>query len=151
MKRLFLITAGLGASVALAAALALTATAATRSAATSPTHAKILIRHETHGCHAWSKNGGIFRVSISAVLARGGTTTFTDNDVMSHKLVKTSGPAVRYYLGHRAMLHMGASVKVTFPTAGTYHFTTKAGEDYPGISPKTIGEDNVLRLTVKVS
>lgn len=151
MKRPFLITAGLCISVALAAALALSATAATRSAAKSPTHAKVLIRHQTHGCHAWSKNGGIFRASLSTVLARGGTITFTDVDVMSHKLVKKSGPAVRYYQGHRAMLHIGASVKVTFPTAGTYRFVTKAGEDYPGMNPKTIGEDNVLRLTVKVS
>jgi hypothetical protein len=45
---------------------------------------------------------------------------------------------------------MGASVKVTFSKAGTYLFKTKAGEDYmPGV--KTIGEDNILRLTVTVA
>ena len=47
---------------------------------------------------------------------------------------------------------MGASLKVTFTQPGVYHFTTKPGEDYPGMNGmKTIGEDNVLRLTVVVS
>jgi hypothetical protein len=46
---------------------------------------------------------------------------------------------------------MGATLKVTFTHAGLYHFTTKAGEDYPAMaSMKTVGEDNVLRLTVRV-
>jgi hypothetical protein len=50
------------------------------------------------------------------------------------------------------MNHMSASVKVTFSKAGVYKLTTRAGEDYPSMKGmKTIGEDNVLRLTVKVS
>jgi hypothetical protein len=49
------------------------------------------------------------------------------------------------------MRHMSASVSVKFAKTGTYRFTTKAGEDYPGIHVKTIGEDKVLHLTVKVS
>jgi hypothetical protein len=68
---------------------------------------------------------------------------------MPHKLVLASGPAVRYH-GTPAMRHMSASVRVTFPKAGVYKFVTKAGEDYPGMAMKTIGEDNVLRLTVRV-
>lgn len=52
--------------------------------------------------------------------------------------------------GPGLMAHMGATVKVSFTRPGVYRFTTKAGEDYmPGV--KTIGEDNVLRLTVRVS
>jgi hypothetical protein len=48
------------------------------------------------------------------------------------------------------LARMGAADRITFTKAGVYHFTTKAGEDYmKGI--KTIGEDNVLRLTVRVS
>ena len=45
---------------------------------------------------------------------------------------------------------MGASLKVTLSRPGVYHFTTKTGADYmAGI--KTVGNDNVLRLTVVVS
>ena len=45
---------------------------------------------------------------------------------------------------------MDAHAYVTFKRAGVYRFTTKPGEDYmKGI--KTIGPDNVLRLTVTVT
>ena len=62
--------------------------------------------------------------------------------------MKTSRP--RGLPAHPAMRHMSASVGATFGKAGTYQFTTKAGEDYPGMHVKTIGEDNVLHLVVKV-
>ena len=60
-----------------------------------------------------------------------------------------AGMGLRGTFGPSMMAHMGATVKITFAHAGVYRFTTKAGEDYmPGM--KTIGEDNVLRLTVTV-
>jgi plastocyanin len=131
--------------LALAVALGLAGAA---SAASSAGHASLLIRHQTHGCHAWSLNGGAFKASQSITLRRGGWLTVTDNDVMSHRLIETSGPALR--IANATLSHTGATLKVTFTKAGIYHFTTKAGEDYmSGI--KTIGEDNVLRLTVVVS
>jgi hypothetical protein len=54
------------------------------------------------------------------------------------------------FVGKANMNHMAASVKVRFAHAGTYRFTTKAGEDYMK-GMKTIGEDNVLTLKVVVS
>ncbi len=150
MKRLLIILAGLSVGVGLTAGVAMTGTAKSRLAAKAPAKSAITIRHEMRGCHAWSVNGGAYRAVQKTTLARGGTITFLDNDVMSHKLVKTSGLAVRYRPGP-AMRHMSASVRVTFAKAGVYKFTTKAGEDYPGMAMKTIGEDNVLRLTVRVS
>jgi hypothetical protein len=40
---------------------------------------------------------------------------------------------------------------VTLTQKGVYRFTTKPGEDYSWArSMKTVGEDNVLRLTVRV-
>jgi len=131
--------------IVLALALALAGAA---SAASSAGHASLLIRHQTHGCHAWSLNGGAYKVNQSITLRRGGWLTLTDNDVMSHRLVETSGPTLR--IANATLNHTGATLKVTFTKPGVYHFTTKAGEDYmAGI--KTIGEDNVLRLTVVVS
>jgi plastocyanin len=148
-------------------AVALVATGAASAVAfaagSSGTHAVMAIRHETHGCHAWSVNGNAFKASQSVTLRRGGTIAITNNDVMSHKLVETSGPAVtitRLKLGTSmgpkhtyppAMLSgMGASSQVSFTKIGTYIFTTRPGEDYmPGI--KTTGADNVLKLKVTVS
>jgi hypothetical protein len=95
-------------------------------------------------------------------LAAGGSLTITNNDIMPHRIVKTSGPAISVKLirsgGHMGvpahgmgmMSHMGATVKVTFPAKGVYRLTTKAGEDYMEMGA-TIGEDNVLLLIVTVS
>jgi plastocyanin len=147
MKRFLIIITGLGIVAALGTGFVSTTSAAT---ATSPRSVKVLIQHQTRGCHAWAVNGGTFGVSRTARLATGGSATFTNNDVMPHKLILTSGPAVKY-IGKAAMNHMGTSVKVIFPKTGTYRFTTKAGEDYKGVVVKTTGADNVLHLTVTVS
>lgn len=118
------------------------------SATTTPRHASILIRHETHGCHSWSANGGAFKASQSITLRRGGSLTVTNSDVMPHRLVLTSGPALR--ITNAMLSHMGASLKVILSKSGVYHFTTKPGEDYMS-GVKTTGEDNILKLTVVVS
>ncbi len=119
------------------------------AAASAPGHATLVIRHQTRGCHTWSVNGGAFRASQKITLARGASLTITNNDVMPHKLVLTKGPAVKLS-GPANLAHMGATVTVTFGKAGVYRFTTKPGEDYvAGI--KTVGPDNVLRLTVRVA
>jgi hypothetical protein len=130
--------------------------------AASSSRASLVIRHQTRGCHSWSLNGGAYRATQTIALSRGGSLRITNNDVMPHQLVKTSGPAVTYTRLARggtmglkgtfppAMLaRTGSSSKITFAKAGVYRFTTKPGEDYiKGI--KTVGDDNVLKLTVRV-
>jgi len=112
------------------------------------TKATVTIRHQVRGCHNWAVNGGAYRPAQQIRLARGGTVTFVNNDVMPQKLVQKSGPAVRY-IGKPNMNHPAAPVKVVLKRAGVYRFTTKVGEDYiKGV--KTIGEDNVLTLKVVV-
>jgi plastocyanin len=118
------------------------------SAASAQSHASVVIRHQMRGCHSWSINGGPFKASQSITLRRGALLTVTDNDIMSHRLVLTSGPALR--IANATLKHMGATLRVTLTKPGVYHFTTKPGEDYMA-GMKTIGEDNVLRLTVVVS
>lgn len=133
--------------VTLVATLALAAPAAAAAAPSS--HASLLIRHETRGCHAWSVDGNAYKASQSLELRRGGVLTLTNNDVMPHTLVLTSGPAIA--IPHARLAHMSASLTLRFTHPGVYRFTTKAGEDYPMMaSLKTVGEDNVLRLTVVV-
>src|SRR5215471_17916360 len=146
----------------LASALALSL-----SAAAAPNGAKLLIHHQQRGCHAWSSNGGPFIVQQSLRLARGGSLTVTNDDLMVQELVKTHGPAVNMQLvkmgsmnmgakmhmgmaGPYAMAHMGATVKVTFPRVGTYRFRLMdRGDYYTGI--KTVGPDNKPTLSVVVS
>jgi len=107
----------------------------------------VTIRHQLHHCHAWSVDGSAYKASQTVDVARGTTVVFTNNDMMPHTLIQLSGPKAS--LAHAFMNHMGATAKVVFAKAGTYSFKTKAGEDYMA-GVKTIGADNVLRLTVVV-
>ena len=65
--------------------------AATASPQTGTT---LTIRHQLRGCHSWSVNGGAYKPSQSVTLTKGATLTSSNNDVMPHKLVKLSGPAL---------------------------------------------------------
>jgi len=119
------------------------------SASAHGTAATLTIRHQMNGCHAWSVDGSAYKAAQTIRLSRGAALTVRNNDVMPHKLVRTSGPAVQ--LRTPSMSRMGALAHVRFTKAGVYHFKTKPGEDYSWASHmETKGEDNVLRLTVTV-
>ncbi len=137
--------------------------AALAPASPGSTQASLVIRHQMRGCHSWSLNGGAYRTSQTIAIRHRGSISVTNNDVMPHKLIKTSGPAVVYtrlntggMMGLKgtfppAMLaHMGAKSMITFTKAGVYRFTTKPGEDYMA-GMKTIGADKVLHLIVRVT
>lgn len=134
----------------LVAALAACAAALLVSSASAHgTAATVTIRHQIKGCHSWSFDGGAYKATQVITLNRGSTLTVKNNDVMPHKLVRTSGPAAK--LATPAMNRMGAVARVQFSKAGVYRFKTKPGEDYSWVSHmETKGEDNVLRLTVTV-
>lgn len=130
------------------AALAVAGIAAGSAFAHSP-QSTLSIRHQMRGCHTWSFDGGAYKASLKITLTPGTTLKVIDNDVMPHRLVQLAGPKAKLF--SLAMRHMSAQAKIMFPKKGTYRFITKAGEDYPNMSMmKTIGEDNVLRLTVVV-
>jgi plastocyanin len=134
----------------LVAALAAgTAALLVSSASAQGTAATLTIRHQMRGCHTWSFNGGPYRAAQSITLTRGATLVVRNNDVMPHRLVRTSGSAVR--IRTPFMNRMGAIARVEFTKAGVYRFKTKPGEDYSWASKmETKGEDYVLRLTVTV-
>jgi hypothetical protein len=125
----------------------LVALAVAGTALAAPNNATITIKHQTRGCHSWSLDGKTWRASQSITLVRGAVLTVVDNDVMPHKLIQLHGP--KAVLTGASMKHMSASAHVGLPVKGTYVFTTKAGEDYMN-GVKTVGEDNVLKLVVKV-
>jgi plastocyanin len=127
-------------------------TAAVVFAATASAHGPktVTIRHQMRGCHSWSFANGPYKATLKIRVDRDATVRFVNNDVMPHKLVQLAGPKATITKAN--MKHMSAVAVLTFPREGLYRFTTKAGEDYPSMGAmKTIGEDNVLRLTVVVS
>jgi len=113
-----------------------------------PTSVSATIEHATKGCHVLAVQGAAKSSPNATIhLATGGVLNVQDNDVMPHQLIRLSGPKPSFT--GAAMSHMGARSSVTFPTAGTYVLSTKAGEDYmKGI--QTIGEDNTLHIRVVV-
>jgi plastocyanin len=134
-----------GAALALAALAAL----AVASAAPAGGTGTIAIKHQMRGCHSWSFNSGPFKPSLSVTVKAGTLLRFRNNDVMPHKLIQAAGP--KMLLLHPKMNKMASSATVKLTQKGLYRFTTKPGEDYSWAgSMKTSGEDNVLRLTVRV-
>jgi plastocyanin len=133
--------------------LTLLALVAAAIAVAAPAGAKapiqIQIQHATHGCHTWSVGHNASRALQTVRVHAGTTFTVTNNDVMPHQLVQLAGPKIALHAA--TMGRMGATTQFALRTPGTYRFTTKAGEDYPGVTVKTTGEDNVLRLTVVVA
>lgn len=123
----------------------------------------LFIRHQTHGCHAWSLGvGKPYKAAQSVTLTRGSTVTIVNNDAMAHQLLQTGGPKVAMkkagssmmdmsheFRGTGVMAHPSAGLKLVFTKAGVYSFKTRFGEDYMKV-PDTIGEDNTLTLKVVV-
>jgi plastocyanin len=129
----------------LAVAVALTAV----SPATGGSTATITISHEMKGCHMWQLGNGKLAPTLKISLAKGTTLRFVNNDIMPHKLVQLAGP--RATLARPNMNRLSAVSTAKLARAGTYRFMTRAGEDYKMFAGhKTIGEDAVLRLTVRV-
>jgi plastocyanin len=117
--------------------------------ATAASSATVTISHQTKGCHMWQLGDGNPKVSLAFTVKAGTTLRFVNNDVMPHRLIQQAGPKLT--LVKPNMNKMSAATSVKLARAGVYRFTTKAGEDYPWMkSMKTIGEDNVLHLTVHV-
>jgi plastocyanin len=151
-------------TIPMLALLAVVSAGAIASGASAAGNASTLvIRHQLRGCHSWSANGDPYKARQAIKLTRGGSVNVTNNDVMPHKLIETSGPAAVITrlgagtgMGMKGMMppamlgRMGSSSRVTFSKPGVYKFTTRPGEDYMS-GVKTVGEDNVLRLTVTVS
>lgn len=149
-------------SIPLLALAALAATVTAAAAAAAPTQAWLNIRHQVRGCHSWSLNGNAYAPSQAVTIRLGGSIIVTNDDVMPHKLIETSGTPVVYtrIVGGgfsrlktyppAMLVRMGATSKITFAKVGVYYFTTKPGNDLmPNV--KTVGPDNVLRLTVRVA
>ena len=111
--------------------------------------ATLTIRHATKGCHTWSTVGAKASPTQRITLDKGATLRVINNDVMPHRFAQTKGAHLQ--IVHAKMNRPGATATVRFTKHGIYKFTTKAGEDYPGVTVKTVGEDYVLRLIVTVS
>ena len=86
--------------------------------AATPPSAKIVITHQTKGCHSWALNGGAFKPNQQLALRRGGYVTIKNNDVMPHTLIQTAGPKTTIKLVNAPMNGMGMHGKISPTTMG---------------------------------
>src|SRR5690349_1091420 len=103
---------------------------ASSAAATEPA-AHITIRHQDAGCHAWSADGGPFRASLTVTIRRGQSVEFTNDDLMTHRLVEIAGPrlALPEAMVQSTFHHPGGgTVAVRFADPGTYRLRTVDGD-----------------------
>lgn len=102
------------------------------------------IQHVRDGCHVWSKSGRQAS-SLRLSLIRGARLQVLNRDLVPHQLVQVAGPNLALQ-GH---MMIGKTQLITFKQPGVYLFKDRVVEMGP-MNVKTIGPDNMLRLTVFV-
>lgn len=108
---------------------------------------RLAIVHTVSGCHVWQSNrslGSVTAVSLPA----GGKLYLRVSCPMDFDLTQVSGRRVA--IGDR-IFHTGTSRTIVFPRRGTYVFVAKNIQSSAEMGLQTLGADNSLRLTVRVS
>ena len=107
---------------------------------------RVAIVHVQKGCHVWSL-GATRTVTLSLSLRKGDTLAVVNQDLDMHRLVQVSGPSTKT----GPFLMMNQRVSVHFTKAGLYRFHTRVADMRGMPKAETIGPDNKLLLTVRVS
>jgi hypothetical protein len=106
----------------------------------------VAIVHVKKGCHVWSV-GATRTANLRVNLHRGDRLSVVNQDLDMHKLVEVSGPKI--HAGPFMM--MNQRVSLHFTKTGVYRFHTRVADMRGMPEAKTIGPDNKLVLTVRVS
>ena len=107
---------------------------------------RVAIVHVQKGCHVWSV-GALKKASLSFSLHKGDRLTVLNQDLDMHRLVQVSGPPTNA----SAFMMMNEQVALRFTKAGVYRFHTRVADMRGMPEAKTIGPDNKLVLTVRVT
>jgi hypothetical protein len=107
---------------------------------------RVTIVHVQKGCHVWSV-GATRTASVRVTLHRGATLAVVNQDIDMHKLVQVSGPTTK----PGPFMMMNQRVLLRFAKTGLYRFHTRVADMRGMPEVKTIGPDNKLVLTVRVS
>jgi hypothetical protein len=114
--------------------------------AAGPTTKRAAIVHVEKGCHMWSF-GPTTKASLTLSLKKGDRLVVVNHDLDMHKLVQVAGPPTS--TGAFMMMHQ--QVSFVLAKVGLYRFHTRVADMRGMPQAKTIGPDNKLVLTVRVS
>ncbi len=107
---------------------------------------RVAIVHVQKGCHVWSV-GATRTAKLRLSLHKGASLAVVNQDLDMHKLVQVSGP--RTNTG--AFMMMNQRVSLRFTKAGIYRFHTRVADMRGMPETETIGPDNKLVLTIRVT
>jgi hypothetical protein len=134
--------------IGLAVAFAAVAVATGGAAAASST-VRLTIVHAVQGCHVWGDvNGEPAGASKTIKVKRGTKLAIRVNCPMSFNFVQLAGPKLA--LG-AALSQPGTVRTIVFAKRGVYKLQAKNVETSEQAGLTTLGPDNTLVLTVKVS
>jgi hypothetical protein len=118
------------------------------AAVVSPT-VRMTIVHVVQGCHSWGDvASNALGPSRTIALKRGAKLQIRVNCPMSFDLVQLAGPALA--LGD-PRLYSGTARTIVFAKKGVYKLQATNVESSTQMGMTTLGTDNVLVLTVRVS
>src|SRR5262245_14308244 len=107
---------------------------------------QVAIVHVQKGCHVWSA-GATRTASLNLTLHRGDRVAVVNQDLDMHRLVQVAGPAI----APEPFMMMNQRVVLHFTKAGLYRFHTRVADMRGMPKAKTIGPDNKLVLTIRVT
>lgn len=105
------------------------------------------IVHVLRGCHVWALGPKQLGPTAAITVKPGTKLKLRVTCPMDFDLVQTAGPKVA--LGDRRF-YAGSTRVITFRKAGLYRFAAKNVQTSDEIGLETLGDDNALRLTVRV-
>ena len=108
---------------------------------------QLAIIHTVRGCHIWQATHALGPSGV-VQLARGDRIKLRVNCPMDFRFVQVRGPAVAT---GDPTFHTGTSRTITFRKRGTYVFSAKNLQSSEQVGLQTLGPDNALRLTVRVT
>ncbi|HXY16783.1 MAG TPA: hypothetical protein VEH55_00165 [Gaiellaceae bacterium] len=134
----------IGLSVALAAVAV-----GTGGAAAASSTVRLTIVHVVQGCHVWGDvDGNPLGPSRTVKIKRGATLAIRINCPMSFDFVQLAGPKLA--LG-ASLTQPGTVRTLVFAKRGVYKLQAKNVESSEQMGMPTLGPDNTLLLTVRVS
>ena len=122
---------------------------ATGGAAAASSTVRLTIVHVVQGCHVWGDvNGNALKASQTLKVKRGTKVAIRINCPMSFDFVQLAGPKLA--LG-ASLTQAGTVRTLVFAKRGVYKLQATNVESSEQMGMTTLGADNVLVLTVKVS
>jgi len=105
------------------------------------------IVHFVRGCHVWSTTSKVLGPSATLSVKRGTRLKIRVSCPMDFDLRQTAGS--RLALGG-PRFHTGTTRTIVFRKAGVYKLVAKNVQTSDEVGLETLGEDNSLKLTVRV-